>query len=242
MVVELVGLDVVRRAPPELGRQQRHGGAQPVERCAAPADGGQHGTHAGRECTPAPDLCTEGGCGGRVGEIAVEQEMPDVLERALLGQLDRRVLPVVEEALLAAHVADRRLGHHHALEPCRDVAARLARGPDARHCHEIAQRDDTDAAAPFDHRQMAIVVRGQAGPGRVRPLVGPQHVRPRGHPQTDPFPVRVALAGCGPEQVALGEDADDLAVVGHHDRAGVRLLHAAGRLGESVVGGARHRR
>ena len=59
--------------------------------------------------------------------------MPDVLERALLGQLDRRVLPVVEEALLAAHVADRRLGHHHAFEAGRDVPARLAGGPDAGH-------------------------------------------------------------------------------------------------------------
>ena len=35
LVVELVGTDVVGRAPAELGRQERDGGAQHVERCAA---------------------------------------------------------------------------------------------------------------------------------------------------------------------------------------------------------------
>ena len=167
--------------------------------------------------------------------------MPDVLERALLGQLDRRVLPVVEEALLAAHVADRRLGHHHALEPGRHVPARLAGGPDAGHRHEVAQRHDADAAVAFDDRQVAVVVRGQAGPGRVGPLVGPEHVGAGGHPEADLLAVGVALAGRGPEEVALGEDADDLAVVGHHDRAGVGLLHGPGRRGQGVVRGARHR-
>ena len=167
--------------------------------------------------------------------------MPDVLEGAFLGQLDRRILPVMEEPLLASHVADRRLGHHHALEPSRDVPAGLARGTDAGDAHEIAQRHDTDAAAALDHRQVAVVMRGQAGPGRIGPLVGAEHVRAGGHPEAHPLPVRVAPPGRGPQQIALGEDADDLALVGHHDRARVRLLHGPGRLGQGVVGGARHR-
>ena len=167
--------------------------------------------------------------------------MPDILEGALLGELDRRVLPVVEEALHAAHVADRRLCHHHALEPRRDVPARLAGGPDACHRHEVAQGHDTHAAVAFDDRQVAVVVRGQAGPRGVGPLVGTEHVGARGHPQAHPLAVRAALTGRSPEEVALGEDADDLALVGHHDRTRVRLLHGPGRLGQGVAGGARHR-
>ncbi len=42
LVVQLVGADVVRRAPTELGRQERDRGAQHVERRAATADGRQH--------------------------------------------------------------------------------------------------------------------------------------------------------------------------------------------------------
>ena len=241
LVVQLVGADVVRRAPAELGRQQRDRGAQHVERRAAAAHGGQHRAQPGGQGTPAPDLRAEGRRGGRVGQLAPEEEVPDVLERALLGQLDRGVLAVVEEALLAAHVADGRLGHHHALEPGRHVAARLAGGPDPGHGHEVAQRHDADAAAPLDHRQMAVVVRGQARPRRVGPLVGTEHVGPGGHPQTYPLAFGAALPGRRPQEVALGEDAHHLAVVGHDDRAGVGLLHRPGGHRQAVVGGARHR-
>ena len=70
LVVELVGPDVVGRAPAELGRQERDRGAQHVERCAPLADGRQHGAQARREGTPPPDLVAEGGRGGRVRELA----------------------------------------------------------------------------------------------------------------------------------------------------------------------------
>ena len=41
-------------------------------------------------------------------QLALEHQVPDVLERALLGEVDRGVLAVVVEALEAAHVADGR--------------------------------------------------------------------------------------------------------------------------------------
>ena len=204
------------------------------------ASAGSSVREPGRQRAPPADLVAEGRRGRRVGQLAPEQEVPDVLERARLGQVDGGVLPVVEEALLAAHVADGRLGHDDALEPGRDVPARLGGGPDAGDPHQVAQRDDADAAVALDHRQVAVVVRGEAGPGRVGPLVGTEHVGPGGHPQPHPLVVGVAGAGGGPQQVALGEDADDLAVVGHHDRAGVGLLHHPGRRRQGVVGAARH--
>ena len=55
-------------------------------------------------------------------QAAFEHEVPHVFERALPGQLGRVVLAVVEEALLAAHVADRRLGDLHALEAAANQA------------------------------------------------------------------------------------------------------------------------
>ncbi len=48
-------------------------------------------------------------------------QVPDVLKRALLSELGRVVLAVVEEAFLPSHVADRRLGDLHALEATRDL-------------------------------------------------------------------------------------------------------------------------
>src|ERR1700683_5540781 len=88
-------------APSELARKERDCGTQHVERRPTAAHGRQHRAQPGRKGAPAPDLLAEGRRGRGIREIAAEQEMPDVLERALLGELDRRVLPVVEEAFLA---------------------------------------------------------------------------------------------------------------------------------------------
>ena len=241
LVGQFLGTDVVGRTPAELGAEERHGGPQHVEWRAAPADSRQHSAETGREGAALSHFRRERGSGGRIGELAAEQEMPGVLERALLGQLDGGVLPVVEETLLAPHVADGRLGHHHTFEPRRDVAALLAGRPDACHRHEIAERHDPHTAATLDHRQVAVVVRGQAGPRRVGAFVGAQHVGAGGHPEADLLTARSPFAGRRPQQVALGEDADDLAVIGHHHRAGRGLLHGSGRPGQGLVVGARHR-
>ncbi len=240
LVVQLVGADVVRRAPAELGAEHGHGGAQHVQRRPERSQRRQQRAEAGRQRPPPPHLVAEGGRGRRVGQFAAEEEVPDVLERARLGQLDGGVLPVVEEALLAADVADGRLGHDDTLEPGRDVPARLGGGPDAGDPHEVAQRHDADAAVALDHREVAVVVGGEAAPRRVHPLVGTEDVGPRGHPQ--PYPLVAGVAGSGgrPQQVPLGEDADHLAVVGDDDGAGGGALHHPGRLRQGVVGAARH--
>ncbi len=242
LVVQLVGVDVVGGAPTQLRAEDGHRGAQDVERRSPTRQRRQQRGEPRRHDTPPPHLVGKGGRGHRVGQLAPEEEMPDVLERALLGQVDGRVLPVVEEALLAAHVADGRLRHHHALQAGRHVPTGLGGGPDAGHAHEVAQRDHADAALILHHRQVAVVVRGQAGPRRVDSLLGPQHIGSGGHPEPHLLTAGVPVAGRRPQQVALGEDAHHLAVVGHDDRSGVGLLHHVGRRGQAVVGRAGHRR
>ena len=79
------------------------------------------------------------------GQVPVEEQVPDVLERQLVGQLDGVVLAVVVEALEAADVADRGLGDDHALEPGRRLdGRRVHHGLDLRHAHERSQRHDAD--------------------------------------------------------------------------------------------------
>ena len=144
------------------------------------------------------------------------------------------------EALLTADVADGGLGHHHALEPGRHVAAGLAGRANAGHSHQVTQRDHTDAAAVVDDRQVPVVVRGQAGPGRVDALVGPEDIGAVGHPEPDRLTVGIAEAGRRPQQVPFGQDADDLVLVGHHDRARLGLLHPGGSGRQRVVRRAGH--
>ena len=120
-------------------------------------------------------------------------------------------------------------------EPGGHVAARLAGGPDARHAHQVAQGHHADADVALHHGQVAVVVRGEARPRRVDPLVGPEHVGPRRHPERHLLAAWIAGPHRGAQQVSFGEDAHDLAVVGHDDRAGVRMLHHTGRLGQGDV-------
>ena len=162
----------------------------------------------GGQASPGPDDFGEGGRLGRVGEHALEEQIPDVFEAAFLRQLNRRVFAVVVEALFAAYVADGRFGHHDALESGRDVITRLAGRADPGDAHQVPQRDDPDAAVALDDGQMAVVVRGQAGPCRVRPLVGAEDVGSVRHPEPDGLVVGIGRGGCGPEQVSLGQDAD----------------------------------
>ena len=241
LLVELPGADVVRRAPALFRAEERDRGAQHVEWRSPRRQSRQQGAEPRGERPPPPDLIAELGRGRRVGQLAAEKQMPHVLERPRLGQVDGRVLPVVEEALLAPHVPDGGLGDDDALEARRHVPARLGGGPDAGDAHEVSQRHDADAAALLHDGEVAVVVRREAGPRRVDPLAGTEHVRPGGHPQPDLLEARIARRGRGPQQVALGEDADDLALVGHDDRPRVGALHRQGRHRQGVVSGTGHR-
>ena len=87
------------------------GGAQHLERVGRRrADGGQQVGEAGRHDAEAPDRRGERRELAGVGEVAVEEQVPRLLEADLLGQLDGGVLAVVEEALVAADVAELGVG------------------------------------------------------------------------------------------------------------------------------------
>ena len=81
----------------------------------------EEGSETRRHLPPRGHFPGEGGRGGGVWELASEEQEPDVLEGALAGQFDGRVLPIVEETLLAAHVADGGIGHHHPLQSSRKI-------------------------------------------------------------------------------------------------------------------------
>ena len=59
-----------------------------------------------------------------VGELSLEQQVPDVLERSPRRQVDGRVLAVMEEPLLPADVTEGGLRRHHSLEPGGELGAR----------------------------------------------------------------------------------------------------------------------
>lgn len=114
------GVDVVHRAEPGRGTEQREGGAQTGERAgdhAGAGDRGQRLPHLGGQPTQAGGAGGEVGARRTAGQLTEEHEEPDVLETAALRQFDRRILPVVVEALASAHVSDSRVGDDHAGEP-----------------------------------------------------------------------------------------------------------------------------
>jgi hypothetical protein len=117
-----------------------------------------------------------------------------------------------------------------------------ASSADLGHGQQVPDRDHADEVATVDHRQVPVVVVGQAGPCRTDLVVEPEHVGVGGHPSPDRLHHRVDPAGRRPQQVTLGEDADHGAVVGHHDRSDPAAVHQSGGLGERGIGGAGHRR
>ncbi len=128
------GVDVVQRAASRGGAEQGERGAQPRERAgerAGPGDGGQGVTDV------VGQVAQGGGLGGErrallgVGEGAVAHQVPDILEAAVLGQFDGRVLAVVVEALAPSDVAQRGLGDDDARESAGHVdrlVGRVRRG------------------------------------------------------------------------------------------------------------------
>ncbi len=245
LVMELRGCNVVRRLPFELGAEHGDRGPQHIEGLPQARKLGEQVAQARRHGATPPHLIGEGSRCGQPRQLAAEQEVPDVFERALPGQVDSRVLPVVEEALLTADVADRRLGHDHAFQSGRHVATGLGGRTDAGHAEEVTQRDHPDQAGAavalaFDDRQVPVVMGGQARPGGVDLLVRAEDVRVGGHPEADALRVGAARGGGGPQQVTLGQDPGHLPVVGDHDGSGIGFLHDAGSHGEGVGARAGH--
>ena len=130
--------------------------------CEPAAIAGSTVGHGGGELAQRSDLVEERVALGGRRQVALEEQVPHVLEPPLVGQLDGVVLAVVVEALEAPDVADLGLGHDHALEPGRrldgrGVHHRLDRG-DAQ---QVAHRHDADEAVVVDDGDVAVAVRGE---------------------------------------------------------------------------------
>ncbi len=89
------------------------------------------------------------GCGGR--QRSVDHQLHHVVELALLGELDGRVLPVVVEPLAAAHVAHVGVGDDHTLQTARYVGR-----TQLRHPHQVTERDHADEFAVLQHGHVPI--------------------------------------------------------------------------------------
>ena len=91
-----------------------------------------------------------------VGSSTFEEQLPDVFERARLGEVDGAVLAVVVEALEAAHVADGRVGDDDAFEALRNLVRLCVGGLDHRDAHQVAHRHDADELrCPFRRPECA---------------------------------------------------------------------------------------
>ena len=170
------------------------------------------------------------------GSDPFEHEVPDVLERPRLREVDGAVLAVVVEALEAADVADVGLGDHDAFEPARDLVREVLGRLDLRDAHEVAHRDDADELVRLDHRDVAVPVLGEARERGDDVDVRPDRVRRGGHPLAHHRGAGVATRRGEAHEVAFGQDADGAELVDRDDRAHAVLAHGGGRLGHLVVG------
>ena len=76
----------------------------------------------------------------------------------MLSEVNRGVLPVVEEPFQSAHITHGGLGHNDAFEPGRHVTTRLCGRANTGHAHQVARRDHTEQSPVLDHRQVPVVV------------------------------------------------------------------------------------
>ncbi len=239
---ELGPVQVERRTPPELGAEKRHGAAQDLEGRALLRHVRQHPRQAGGQGAQLRHLAREPARLVLVGELSLEQQVPDVLERSARRQVDGGVLAVMEEPFLPPHITQGGLRRHHTLEPGGDLGAVLVRGAQTGHPHEVAQRHHADELVTVDDGEVPVLMMRQAGPGRVHLLLGPEHVGVGRHPHLHRLGARRGGRGGGPQQVALGQDAGDLAPFGHDDRADPGVADGVGRVGQRRPGFAGHGR
>ena len=162
-------------------------GAQDVERRSHRSQSGKHGGQTSGDGAETGHLGDEPLRTRPVGELAVEQELPDVFERSSCGQVGGRVLAVVEEPFLSAYVADRGLGHYHPFEAPGHVGADLVGRPDLGHGQEIPDGHHPDQLAVVDDREMAVVVVGESRPCLDHLVVEGQDIGVGGHPPPDRF-------------------------------------------------------
>ena len=150
--MRITSVEVEQGAQAAVGRGEGQRGAQPFERLRRASDRRQHAEHGGWDGSQWADLGEEGvslGGGGREG--TVEHQAPGILERPGGGEVGRRVLAVVVEALPAAYVADGGVGDRDPLE-----AARNVRRADGRQAGEVPQGHDARELAVAGHGRVAV--------------------------------------------------------------------------------------
>jgi hypothetical protein len=100
------------------------------DRRRRPGDGRQHLDHGRRQVAAGTRLIRERsplGVGRR--QRTVDHQSPHVFDGEAGGELGGRVLAVMVEALLAADVAEDRLGDHHAVESPGSEHGSVGHGP-----------------------------------------------------------------------------------------------------------------
>jgi hypothetical protein len=231
-------VDVERRGETLHGGQQRQARAQPGHRRGdAAGDAGQGVEHGGGEHPPRRHLGHERrALVDRGGQLAVDQQVPHVLERAALGQLRRRVLAVVVEALGPPHVAEGGLGHDHALQTRGRRHGQLVGRPQVGERHQVPQRDNSLQLVANHHGDVAVAVVGELLPGLVDGGVGVDALDLGHHPVGDRRGGGVGGGGRGPQQVALGDDPDGPVALHDHQRADAVGPHPLGGLVQGLTG------
>ena len=161
-LADFVGGDVERRLLLERGagqghrRTQRHQRRVPGQRRDARAAGPRPAPGIARASTASLVNALQLRI---VGQLALDEQVPDLLERAAAGQLGGVVAAVVEEALLAAHVAHRGLGDGHTLESARREPGRCRSCRldllDMRDADDVADREDAGDMVAVHHGEVA---------------------------------------------------------------------------------------
>ena len=101
---------------------------------------------------------------------------------------------------------------------------------------DVADRDDPDRPAVLDDRDVAKAVVEHDLRGVLGRRVGAERERVGGHPLAHAGLARVHAAGDGAGQVTLGDDPDQVAVVGDDRRADAALDHLLRGLADRVGG------
>ena len=114
----LVGGEVEGRLEVEGGRAQRDRGAQRPQRGVAgqPGDLVQGVGDPAGEAPAGDGLVLQPAQLAGPGQLAHQQQVPDLLERAVTGELGGVIAAVVVEALFTTDIPDQGLGHRHPLE------------------------------------------------------------------------------------------------------------------------------
>jgi hypothetical protein len=117
LVPALVGVHVEEGCEPEGGGVVGQAGAEGRgHRVAVPSDPRQGPQDCRRQGAEGRQLLGEVPPTGLLREVTVEQQVPHVLEGPVSGEVRRRVLAVVVEALVATDVAEVGLGDDEALQ------------------------------------------------------------------------------------------------------------------------------